>query len=304
MGCKSYCCINTLTTFLYVSSIILATLAGVMRIYDNIFKLRDVLLVMSENTMTYISSGKAKDIYETLDGNLLFEFTDRVTAFDGEKKAEYQEKGEITCRVAEYWFNILEQEGIPTHYISCPTPTSMLVKRLKIVPLEVICRNYAAGSLLRRYESGEVELPDGVEPKEGAPIPGGMIEFTTKFEAVDRPVDIKEILFNGWLGEKEIEYITKLTKRINEILGRELNNMGIILADFKIEYGKTPEGEIILADEAGTPDGCRFWDKTEFENGVIKSLDKDVFRKGTGDLTAVYGELFERIQKSRVLNTT
>ncbi|MDO9518306.1 MAG: phosphoribosylaminoimidazolesuccinocarboxamide synthase [Methanosarcinaceae archaeon] len=253
---------------------------------------------MSENNMTYISSGKAKDIYETPDGNLLFEFTDRVTAFDGLKKAEYKEKGEITCRLAEYWFNVLEQEGIPTHYISCPTPTSMLVKRLDIVPVEVIWRNYAAGSLLRRYNAGEVKLPDGVEPKEGAPIPGGMIEFTTKFEAVDRPVDVKEIQFNGWLSEQEIEYVTKLTKRINEILSRKLDDTGIILADFKVEYGRIPGGEIILADEAGTPDGCRFWDKAEFENGVIKSLDKDVFRKGIGDLSAAYGELFERIQKS------
>jgi len=252
---------------------------------------------MSKSSMTYISSGKAKDIYETSNGNLLFEFTDRVTAFDGKKKAEYQEKGEITCRLAEYWFSILEAEGIPTHYINCPTPTSMLVRYLDIIPVEVIRRNYAAGSLLRRYDAGEVELPQGVEPEEGAPIPGGMIEFTTKFEAVDRPVDMKEILFNGWMSKKEIEYITGLTERINEILSCELNDAGIILADFKVEYGRTPDGKIILADEVGTPDGCRFWDKTEFENGIIKSLDKDVFRKGTGDLSTVYSELFERLQK-------
>lgn len=249
--------------------------------------------------MVYISSGKAKDIYETSDNNLIFEFTDRVTAFDGKKKAQFQQKGEITCRLAEYWFRIMEQEGIPTHYISCPTPSSMLVRRLDIIPVEVIWRNYAAGSLLRRYEAGEVELPEGVEPKEGAPISGGMIEFTTKFEAVDRPVDIKEILYNGWMSKQEIEYVTKLTKRINEILYREMDDAGIILADFKVEYGRTPDGGIILADEAGTPDGCRFWDKSEFENGVIKNLDKDVFRKGTGDLGVAYRELFERIQKVR-----
>jgi phosphoribosylaminoimidazole-succinocarboxamide synthase len=184
--------------------------------------------------MVHISSGKAKDIYETSDNNLIFEFTDRVTAFDGKKKAEYQQKGEITCRLAEYWFRIMEQEGIPTHYISCPTPSSMLVRRLDIIPVEVIWRNYVAGSLLRRYEAGEVELPDGVEPEEGALIPDGMIEFTTKFEAVDRPVDLKEIIFNGWLKEEEIEYITDLTERINIILSRELHNSGIMLGDFKV----------------------------------------------------------------------
>ncbi len=252
---------------------------------------------MSKNSRTYISSGKAKDIYETSDGNLLFEFTDRVTAFDGKKKAEYQEKGEITCRLAEYWFRILEEAGIPTHYIDCPTPTSMLVRRLDIIPVEVIWRNYAAGSLLRRYDAFEVKLPEGVEPEEGAPIPGGMIEFTTKFEAVDRPVDTREILFNGWMIQEEIDYITGMTERINEILSRELDDASIILADFKVEYGRTPDGEILLADEAGTPDGCRFWDKTEFEDGVIKSLDKDVFRKGIGDLSTVYSELQELLLK-------
>lgn len=90
---------------------------------------------MQKKDMVYISSGKAKDIYETSDNNLIFEFTGRVTAFDGKKKAEYQQKGEITCRLAEYWFRIMEQEGIPTHYISCPTPSSMLVMRLDIVPV-------------------------------------------------------------------------------------------------------------------------------------------------------------------------
>ncbi len=253
---------------------------------------------MQKKDMVYISSGKAKDIYETSDNNLVFEFTDRVTAFDGKKKAEYQQKGEITCRLAEYWFRIMEEEGIPTHYISCPTPSSMLVRRLDIVPVEVIWRNYVAGSLLRRYEAGEVKLPEGVVPKEGAPIPGGMIEFTTKFEAVDRPVDLKEIIFNGWLNEEEIEYITNLTEKINTILSRELYNSGIILGDFKVEYGRTTNREILLADEVGTPDGCRFWDSEEFEKGVIKSLDKDVFRKGKGDLGLVYVELFKRMQNS------
>ncbi len=251
---------------------------------------------MSKSNMTYISSGKAKDIYETADGNLLFEFTDRVTAFDGKKKAEYHEKGEITCWLAEYWFSILEAEGIPTHYIDCPTPTSMLVRRLDIMPVEVIRRNYAAGSLLRRYDAGEIKLPEGVKPEEGAPIPRGMIEFTTKFEAVDRPVDTKEIMFNGWMSREEIEHVTDMTSRINTILSRELNDVGIILADFKVEYGRTSDGEILLADEVGTPDGCRFWDRTEFEDGIIRSLDKDVFRKGTGDLSTVYGELFKRLQ--------
>ncbi|WP_406657101.1 phosphoribosylaminoimidazolesuccinocarboxamide synthase [Methanolobus sp. ZRKC2] len=255
---------------------------------------------MQKDNLVYVSSGKAKDIYENSNGTLIFEFTDRVTAFDGKKKSECNEKGEITCKVAEYWFKILEKNGIPTHYIECPTSTSMIVKRLDIVPVEVIWRNYAAGSLLRRYEAGDIILPEGVEPKEGSPIPGGMIEFTTKFEAVDRPVSIDEILSNSWLSKEEVDYITDLTKRINEIMAQELATSGIILADFKVEYGRTSDGEIILADEAGTPDGCRFWMKNDFEKGIITSLDKDVFRKDTGDLTLAYRELFNKLQRTNM----
>ncbi|TGC09381.1 phosphoribosylaminoimidazolesuccinocarboxamide synthase [Methanolobus halotolerans] len=255
---------------------------------------------MQKENLKYVSSGKAKDIYENSNDTLIFEFTDRVTAFDGKKKSEYNEKGEITCKIAEYWFKILEKNGIPTHYIECPTPTSMLVKRLDIVPVEVIWRNYMAGSLLRRYLAGDITLPQGVGTEEGSLIPGGMIEFTTKFEAVDRPVATDEIISNGWLSEEEIEYIRDLTKRINDIISQELTSSGIILADFKVEYGRTPDGEIILADEVGTPDGCRFWKKDEFEKGFIASLDKDVFRKNIGDLTVAYRELFNKLQKNNI----
>ncbi|MDW7732576.1 MAG: phosphoribosylaminoimidazolesuccinocarboxamide synthase [Methanolobus sp.] len=253
---------------------------------------------MQKENRIYVSSGKAKDIYENSSGTLLFEFTDRVTAFDGKKKSEYHEKGEITCKVAEYWFKILEKNGIPTHYIECPTSTSMIVKRLNIVPVEVIWRNYVAGSLLRRFEAGDNVIPEDVEPKEGSPIPGGMIEFTTKFEVVDRPVNTDEIISNGWLSKEEIEYITDLTQRINEIISQELATSGIILADFKVEYGRTSDGKIILADEAGTPDGCRFWKKADFDKGVIASLDKDVFRKDIGDLSIAYRELYSKLQKT------
>lgn len=253
---------------------------------------------MQEKNLTYISSGKAKDIYEHSKETLLFEFTNRVTAFDGKKKAEYFEKGEITCKIAEYWFKILEKNGIATHYIKCPTSTCMIVKRLDIIPVEVIWRNYVAGSLLRRQRTGEILLPDGVEPKEGSVILGGMIEFTTKFEAVDRPIVIDEIISNGWLNREELEKITNSTKRINEILRQILDNSGIILADFKVEFGKTSEGQIILADEVGTPDGCRFWKKADFEKGIITSLDKDVFRKDIGNLSLAYRELFNKLQEN------
>lgn len=248
--------------------------------------------------MQLIGKGKAKDLYKTADGKLLLVFTDRVTAFDGLKKARVKSKGEINCRLSEYWFNLLTDEGIPNHFIKCPTPNTMLVQNLKIIPVEVIWRNYIAGSLWRRYLKHEVEIPEirsNATLYEGAQIPGGMIEFTTKFEEVDRLLTPDEIISNKWLTEKEIAYITELTRKINEIMSKKLLEKGIILADFKVEYGKNKYGEILLADEVGTPDGCRFWDKTKFEKGEIVSLDKDVFRKNKGDLSVTYMELYERI---------
>jgi phosphoribosylaminoimidazole-succinocarboxamide synthase len=201
------------------------------------------------------------------------------------KKVDYMQTGRILVQDPR-------RGGNPYTLHRLPDANQQNVRCLDIIPVEVIWRNYAAGSLLRRYGTCEVKLPE-----EGAPIPGGMIEFTTKFEAVDRPVDMKEILFNGWMNELEIEHITDMTRRINTILSRELYGTGIILADFMVEYGRTKNSEILLADEVGTPEGCRFWDENEFENGVIKSLDKDVFRKGVGDLSTAYGELQELLLK-------
>lgn len=115
-----------------------------------------------------------------------------------------------------------------------------------------------AGSLWRRFETGEIKLPECTEAREGALIPGGMIEFTTKFEAVDRPANIKEMLDSGWMTEKELDYISRITEKTNDIM-------------------------IFLADEVGTPDGCRFWDRNAFIRGELLSLDKDVFRKNKGE---------------------
>ena len=129
----------------------------------------------------------------------------------------------------------------------------------------------------------------------GAKIPGGLVEFTTKFEATDRPIEREEILENGWLTADELEYIKGCTEKINEIISRRLLDAGIILADFKIEFGRDSGGAIILADEVGTPDGCRFWDLSSYEQGRIESLDKDVYRYDTGDLSDAYLRIQRRI---------
>lgn len=247
--------------------------------------------------MKLIGQGKAKDIYQADNGDIIFEFTDRVTAFDGAKKAEFPHKGKVCCGLAAYWFKILEKEGLPTHYIERIGETKMRVVNLKILPVEVIWRNYVAGSLWRRFEKGEVKLPEGTDAREGALIPNGMLEFTTKFEAVDRPVSTKEIIDAKWMTEKELKLLSKMTGKINDIMFSSLLHKDIILADFKVEFGKTHEGKILLADEVGTPDGCRFWDRHAYIRGEFLSLDKDVFRKNKGDLSKAYLEIYDRITK-------
>ena len=246
-------------------------------------------------TTTRRRAGKSKDIFEE-DGKTFFEFTDRTTAFDGVKEDEFSHKGEVCCRLSTYWFEILEEEGIPTHFRAFVPPNIMEVEPLDILPIEVIWRNFVAGSILRRHERGE-SLPIEIEPRLGARIPGGMVEFTTKFEAKDRPIDEQEILDNGWLTSAELDSIRECTRLTNEIMSERLLKRGIILADFKIEFGrdKNAAEKILLADEVGTPDGCRFWDRDAYEQGVIESLDKDVYRYDKGDLSDVYLRIQRRI---------
>lgn len=247
--------------------------------------------------MKLIGKGKAKDIYETEDNEIIFDYTERVTAFDGLKKAEFTNKGVVCCRLSEFWFNRFQEEGIPSAFISCPSSHQMKQKRVEILPVEVILRNYLTGSLWKRYNEGTAPLPEGTEVKEGAVIPGGYVEFTTKFEATDRPVTRDEVKENGWMTGEEIKFLEDTTRNINEHMRSYLEDKGILLVDFKVEYGKR-DGAIVLADEVGTPDVCRFWDLEEFKKGNIVRLDKDVFRKGTADLGETYNEIFERITGS------
>ncbi|MDP2766084.1 MAG: phosphoribosylaminoimidazolesuccinocarboxamide synthase [Candidatus Methanoperedens sp.] len=249
--------------------------------------------------MKLIGKGKAKDIYLADSGDIIFEFTDRVTAFDGAMKAEYPHKGKVCCSLAAYWFMILEKESVPTHFKEKIDGTRMRVVNLKILPVEVIWRNYVAGSLWRRFEKGEM-LPENTDAREGALIPAGFLEFTTKFEAVDRPVSAKDILDSGWMTENELKYVAKTTEKINDIMFEHLMRKNIILADFKVEFGKTQDGKILLADEVGTPDGCRFWDRSAYIRGEFLSLDKDVFRKNKGDLSEAYLEIYNRITEGQI----
>jgi len=244
--------------------------------------------------MKLIGKGKAKDIYETEDNEILFDYTERVTAFDGLKKANFTNKGIVCCRLSEFWFNRFKEEGISHAFLSCPSDHQMKQLKVKILPVEVILRNYLTGSLWKRFNQGTAPLPPDTEEREGAEIPGGYVEFTTKFEKTDRPVTREEIFEMGWMTSEELDFIEENTRKINTHMRSHLVDKGILLVDFKVEYGKR-DNEILLADEVGTPDVCRFWDLEEFRNGNIVRLDKDVFRKGTGDLGDTYIQIFRKI---------
>ncbi len=250
----------------------------------------------------YIGRGKAKDIYRRPNGDIVFVFTDRVTAFDGIKKAEYKDKGAICCKLSCFWFEKLQAEGIKTHFKEYVPPNMLVAEDVSILPVEVIARNFLYGSLWKRYKKGEVDIssdfiasPD--EKREGMPFAKSYVEFTTKFEKVDRPITEEELVEKGWMTASEIEYLKMETIKVGELMSLYLSQKGIILADFKLEYGRCKDcGEIILADEVGTPDGCRFWDKEAYERrGEILSLDKDVFRQEKGDLSEVYRAVYKGI---------
>ena len=253
------------------------------------------------NEAKYLRSGKAKDIYQRPNGDIIFVFTDRVTAFDGIKKAEYKDKGAFCCQLSCFWFEKLEAEGIKTHFKEYIPPNMLVAEDVDILPVEVIARNFLYGSLWKRYQKGEVvigsEFVPQEEKREGTPLNKSYVEFTTKFERFDRPIMAEELIEKGGMTGNEIAHLIRETRRVGDILSASLRQKGIILADFKLEYGRSKvSGEILLADEVGTPDVCRFWDKEAYEHGgEIRSLDKDVFRQEKGDLAEVYRAVYKRI---------
>jgi phosphoribosylaminoimidazole-succinocarboxamide synthase len=196
--------------------------------------------------------GKAKKIFKTNEANVyLVEYKDDATAFNGQKKGTIQSKGIMNNKIASIFFKLLEEKGIKTHFIKHVDDRSMLVKAVQIVPVEVIVRNIAAGTLAKRL---------GLE--EGTVMQKTVLEFCLKSDELGDPmINNYHIAALDLASEGEMETITKEALKINDILREVLDKCGIELVDFKLEFGRTKDGEIILADEI-SPDTCRFWDKT------------------------------------------
>ncbi len=223
--------------------------------------------------------GKAKKVYRTDDEDVLIvDYKDDATAFNGLKKGTIVGKGVINNRMTNHVFQILEKEGVPTHFIEELSDRETAVKKVEIVPLEVIVRNIAAGSFSKRL---------GVP--EGTPFAAPTLEFSYKNDELGDPLinDYFAIALNLATRE-EIETITKYAFKVNEVLRNYFMQANIELVDFKIEFGRY-HGQIILADET-SPDTCRLWDATTHEK-----LDKDRFRRDLGNVEEAYNEVFRRL---------
>jgi len=246
--------------------------------HDN-FKLgmRKILLKKVPKMMlTMLYEGKAKKVFATNNPQeVIIYFKDDATAFNGEKKDVFFDKGRVNLAFTRYFFELLNSHNIKTHIVSFIDDVSLKAKKVKIIPLEVVVRNYAAGSICRRlgFQKGLKFTPP-------------LCEFYLKDDSLGDPILCREhIRYMNIIKEKELAIIEKTALEVNKVLSEHLDSFGITLADFKLEFGKTTEGEIILADEI-SPDTCRFWIK-----GTMESLDKDVYREEKGDLISSYKKL-------------
>ena len=224
--------------------------------------------------------GKAKKVFATDDPNLVIvDYKDDATAFNGLKKGSIAGKGVINNVMSNHMFQLLEKQGVPTHFVEQLSERETLVKKVSIIPLEVIIRNISAGSFAKRF---------GVE--EGIVFDEPTIEFSYKND------DLGDPLMNSYHAvalkaatREEIETIKSMAFKVNEVMKQYFDSLNVILVDFKLEFGKTADGKIVLADEI-SPDTCRLWDKTTKEK-----LDKDRFRRDLGGVEEAYQEIMKRV---------
>ena len=236
------------------------------------------MLIMEKTTQMY--EGKAKKVFATTDPECcIVSYKDDATALNGKKKGTILGKGAINNRVTNFLMQLLEKNGIPTHFVKELNDRETVVKKVEIVPLEVIVRNIAAGSLAKRL---------GLE--EGVKMKSTVLEFCYKNDELDDPmVNEYHILAMGFCTKEDLDLISEYSLKINKILSEYLKEANIELIYFKLEFGKTSDGKLVLADEI-SPDTCRFWDMTTHEK-----LDKDRFRRDMGGVEDAYQEILKRL---------
>ena len=229
--------------------------------------------------------GKAKRIFQTeFDDRVLVEFKNDATAFNALKHQEFKDKGKINCQISAHLFEMLESEGVPNHYLSLAADSWMVVQRVKIIPLEVVVRNIATGSLCR-----ETPINEGYE------LSPPLLDFYYKDDNLGDPLLTEARLKKlELLSEKDKSEVERLAFLINGLLQSFFQQLDLTLVDFKLEFGVNNQGQILLSDEI-SPDTCRIWDN-RIGDPKERILDKDRFRKDLGGVINAYGEVLKRIQ--------
>ena len=229
--------------------------------------------------MTFILQGKVKTVFELDEPDkVLIQYEDKVTAGNGKKEAYVEDKGKVCCQISELLFQELERYGIKTHYISMPTHRAMAVKKVDIIPIEVVVRNIAAGSIVRQTPL-----------EEGTVFSNPLVEFYLKDDEKDDPLLTEDRA--RMMGDYPLRELKQRAAEVNVVLQDIFNKIDLTLVDFKLEYGYDKDGNLLLADEL-SPDGMRLWKK-----GTSESFDKDLFRKGNGDILLAYQTILTNLQR-------
>jgi phosphoribosylaminoimidazole-succinocarboxamide synthase len=226
--------------------------------------------------MRLMRTGKVKDIYELESGNILFHFSDRISAFDVKMATPIPKKGEVLCKFAEFWFDTLET---PHHMLKVVAKDKMEVKKLQMIPLECVVRGYFYGSFIERYKErlGE-ELPSDFSPVLGVKLPKPIFDPTTKSEEHDRPINRLKAISLGILSDNDYDFLERTSISLYKKMSRVVDRAGFIIADVKFEFGLDEKGRIVLGDSLG-PDEYRLWLKAAYQPGKIQeSYDKQLLR--------------------------
>lgn len=229
--------------------------------------------------------GKGKRLYKTiLENTLIAAFKDDLTAFNAQKKSIEKGKGSLNCQISTQIFMLLESSGVKTHFLQTLQDRYMLCKKLEIIPIEVVIRNIATGSLSKR-----LGIKETLDIK-NSPLKSPLVEFYYKDDALNDPIITdSHCLLMGLVNTNEIKKLKELALQVNDILETYFDKASLRLIDFKLEFGRDSNGSILLADEI-SPDSCRLWDKA-----TNKKMDKDIFRQNLGDVTNAYKEVLSRL---------
>tara|TARA_B100000745_G_scaffold161882_1_gene105918 strand:+ start:646 stop:1470 length:825 start_codon:yes stop_codon:yes gene_type:complete len=223
--------------------------------------------------MKFLTSGKVKDVFEIDDENLLFKFSNRVSAYDVKFNDEIPKKGQVLCKFAEFWFNELD---VPNHFVETKSDTEIIVKKMQMLPIECVVRGYFYGSMVSRWKNGEISLSDGVSTELAAKLATPIFDPTTK-SAHDVPINRTQAIAQNLVTADEFDWLSEKSVEIYQSMSNIANNAGFILADLKLEFGKL-DNQITLGDSIG-PDEYRLWPLDSYTPGKIQdAYDKQLLR--------------------------